>query len=115
MKRICWNRQDTGHVERFAPNERHRRAGESDDDFLARMAERLRPGEPFVIRDDDHPEVSDRTYRNAWTLNGNVIEHDMGKARLLHKAREAESGRAVRDQDLDAAKTVAELKAVRGV
>lgn len=27
---------------------------------------------------------SDRTYRNAWTLVGKKIEHDMSKARALH-------------------------------
>lgn len=29
---------------------------------------------------------ADRTFRNAWTLSGGKVEHDMTKAREIHKA-----------------------------
>ena len=48
------------------------------------------------IADDAVP--ADRTYRNAWTLNGETIEHDMEKARQIQmdrirRARTAELGK----------------------
>lgn len=44
---------------------------------------------------------SDRTFRDAWTLNGSTIEHDMAKCREIHKGRLREI-RAPKLQALDA-------------
>jgi hypothetical protein len=38
-----------------------------------------------VVKDNEIPQ--DRTFRNAWTCSGKTIEHDMGKAREIHRDR----------------------------
>ena len=111
MKRICWDRPDTGCVERIRPSEHLRRVAEPEDDVLGRMALVLLPGgAPFILKDDDDAEFADRTYRNAWKLSGGTIDHDMPKARALHKALAVAAGRNIPDATLNAAKTPAELK-----
>lgn len=44
----------------------------------------------------------DRTFRNAWTLNGGKVEHDMAKAREIQRNR-LRAERAGRLADLDLA------------
>lgn len=36
---------------------------------------------------DESAIPADRTFRIAWKQNGNLIEHDMGKCREIHKQR----------------------------
>ena len=51
-------------------------------------SERLKVVSFHAIRDSEIP--TDRTYRNAWTWNGK-IEHDMVKARNIHRDRMREA------------------------
>jgi hypothetical protein len=41
----------------------------------------------WVVITPDQIPSGDRTYRDAWTLNGKMIEHDMVKAREVHRGR----------------------------
>jgi hypothetical protein len=66
------------------------------------------------VNDADIP--ADRTFRDAWTLNGSAIGHDMTKAAALQLARikrvaGAEVAKAYEPQ-VAAAKTTTELKAI---
>lgn len=53
-----------------------------------------------VVRSAEVPK--DRTFRDAWCCNGKSIDHDMAKARKIHRQRMREA-RAVKLADLDVA------------
>lgn len=40
-----------------------------------------------IVKVDPAKVPTDRTYRNAWTLAGKGIQHDMDKARAIHRGR----------------------------
>lgn len=64
--------------------------GETEAKFLDRLAvievENGRVASPIQIVEGD-PRPQNRTFRNAWTLNGDKIDHDMPKARSIHMDR----------------------------
>ena len=53
-----------------------------------------------VVKDNEIPQ--DRAFRNAWCCNGKAIEHDMGKAREIHRDR-LRAKRADKMAELDVA------------
>lgn len=59
---------------------------------------------------------ADRTFRNAWNLNGDAIDHDMTKAREIHQARIEKAAERQKVEvpvvDLSKATTPEDLKAV---
>lgn len=65
------------------------------------LAKDLPPGVTGLIVDAiDIP--ADRSFRNAWKQNGRLVEHDMTKAREIHRNRIREA-RAPRLAELDVA------------
>lgn len=56
--------------------------GESEQDYLTRIAEKDVNGEWVAIRKNSLPE--DNYFRNAWVLTGGQVSVDMGKARNIH-------------------------------
>lgn len=71
---------------------------ETEDEFMARIAQMVIPADASNVRIVDESEIpSDRTFRNAWKSNGGV-EVDMPKAREIHK----DALRRLRDPLLEA-------------
>ena len=131
MKRIAWVNPDTGVLAICTPNYngRTRPAGETDDEFLARLVtERVPDGTSHIVFDDADAGVTDflaeRTFRNGWAIDGSAVVVDMAKARVLHmdtirKARNIELAakditfmRAVEAGDTDAQATIGTEKQV---
>ena len=129
MKRIAWVNPDTGVLAICTPNYngRTRPAGETDDEFLARLVtERVPDGTSHIVFDDADAGVTDflaeRTFRNGWAIDGSAVVVDMAKARVLHmdtirKARNIELAakditfmRAVEAGDTSAQSTIATEK-----
>ena len=114
MKRIAWVNPDTGVLAICTPNynSRTRPAGETDDEFLARLVtERVPDGVSHIVFDDVDAGVTDflaeRTFRNGWSIDGSAIVVDMAKARVIHM----DAIRKVRNKEL-AAKDITFMRAV---
>lgn len=76
-----------------------RQADEPDDVFIARIQARHVPLDAVdikIIEEIDLP--SDRTFRNAWTYDGQRVCVDMPKARTLHLDRIRQARKPVLDQ-----------------
>lgn len=62
--------------------------GFTHEDALTRAMAKDIPADATNVQTIDKSEIpADRTFRNAWTLNGKTIAHDMNKARDIHRAR----------------------------
>ena len=114
MKRIAWVNPDTDVLAICVPNYncRTRPAGETDDEFLARLVtERVPDGVSHIIFDDTDAGVTDflaeRTFRNGWSIDGSAVVVDMAKARVIHM----DAIRKVRNKEL-AAKDITFMRAV---
>lgn len=95
-KRIVFTRAD-GCVSIVVPAPKARRAGESEEDFLSRVAARAVPAGTADAAVCDLADIpADRTYRGAWKLAGDGLDVDMPKAREIHMGRI----RAARDAEL---------------
>jgi hypothetical protein len=61
---------------------------ETEDEFVARIAAKDVPADATAVRVVDAAALpADRTFRDAWTLAANGIEHDMEKCRAIHRDR----------------------------
>jgi len=88
------------------PNPRLQQAGESDDVFLARVANHAAQVDPTLDAvagvDLAHTELPpDRDFRSAWTLDGAACTIDWPKAREVHRAH-LRRARAPKLAELDA-------------
>lgn len=92
MKRIIYTKPD-GSTSIVTPviNTMGEIEGFTEEDAIKRAWDRLPEDaiNPFITEAEKVP--TDRTFRNAWTVSGNTITHDMGKSREIHrnKMREA--------------------------
>ncbi len=88
MKRIIYTQAD-GSVAVVTPviNTHPVRENITEDDALHRAWDRLPPDavDPQVI--DESLIPTDRTFRDAWKVVAGGVDHDMTKAREIHKAR----------------------------
>lgn len=86
MKKIIFTRLD-GSLSVYSPAADAQFAGESEEAFHARLCERIE--KKFLgsnMRVVDETAIpTDRTFRDAWTLNGAGIAVDMPKAREIRR------------------------------
>ena len=94
MNHIAFTRPDGG-VSVIVPAPKAQLPGESEADFMARVATAVPPDAVDVAELDTLPS---RTYRDAWVLSGGKVQHDMVKARQMRLAEL----RAERDAKLQA-------------
>jgi hypothetical protein len=98
MKRIIWQMPD-GSISITVPCSPVRE-GESEQEYLDRVASRCKPVGATRIADVEKSEIpSDRDFRNAWCWNGKV-DHDITKAAEIHLNR-IRVERNARLQELD--------------
>lgn len=101
-KRLIYTNADGG-VSIVVPNPHAQRDGESDADFLARLAAReiangaAASAADFAVVEGD-PRPSSRAFRNAWKWDGAAIKVNMPAARGIHMDRIRE----IRNARLDA-------------
>lgn len=87
MKKIIYTRPDGG-VSIVHPGSNDQREGETEDAFLDRVRRNSVPADATNIQTvNDLAIPADRSFRNAWKVNGASIEVDMPKAREIHKNR----------------------------
>ena len=103
MKRAIWNDPITSATCIFTPayNDEIRPKALTDDEwFDAAVLMSVPPSAAFSVIDCANPEVAavlfDRTFRDAWVVEGGNLQVDMPKARDIHMARI----RVVRDVEL---------------
>lgn len=61
---------------------------ETEDEFIERLRPKVVPVDALDVRVVTETEIpADRTFRGAWMLGPNGIEHDMDKAREIQKNR----------------------------
>ena len=123
-ERIVYLNPVTSRVTVVVPVPSAQAPGESDGDFVARVAAQVVPvGVSHSIVDvGDLP--SDRIFRNAWALAGDAVSVNMPTARLLHmdkiradrntalEALDVTFMRAVEDGDTDAQDAASAAKQV---
>lgn len=88
-KKLVWQRADGG-VSITHLDSADKLEGETDDEFVARYTDRLKPVfgvDPIVVDKNDLPKNRDN--RNEWSLNGKKIEVDQTKVDAK-EAKEAE-------------------------
>ena len=130
VKKAIYIDPDTGVLSVIIPayNDRTRPSGESDDDFLARIAARSVPdGVSYKIIDDSDAAtlafLQERTFRGAWEHDGDGVPTvNMAKARGIHMdvirasrnaelaAKDSTFMRAVEAGDTDTQATIATEK-----
>ena len=86
MKRIVYTKPD-GNLAVVTPviNTFPSPENMTEDEALARALSKLPAGavNPVVVEEAAIP--TDRAYRDAWSVSGNSVIHDMTKAREIHK------------------------------
>jgi hypothetical protein len=100
-KRILYT-NTAGGLSVIIPAPADQRPGESEADFLARVAAQAVPdGAAFDIV--DAAVLPDRTFRNAWRKQGADITHDIPAAReIAHEKRRAARAAEFAPLDIDA-------------
>jgi hypothetical protein len=58
---------------------------ETEDEFAARVAAKDVPADTQFVLVDEADIPTDRSYRGAWVQKGAKVDHDMSKAREIHK------------------------------
>lgn len=77
--------QSDGSLWIVVPVEDAKKQNETDEEFVSRVAKEAGITDFSVMYDDEFPK--DRTFRDAWKLNAGVVDHDMAKARVIHRDR----------------------------
>jgi hypothetical protein len=77
MKRIVYTRPDGG-VSVTTP-------AREDPKFMALAMSKLPAGSTNIHVVEDSVIPKDRTFRDAWKLSGTSVDHDMAKAREIHR------------------------------
>jgi len=86
MKVRAFENKDDG-VSVIHPAPKSRRQDETEEQWLARIFDKATP-EGAIFKDIDISAIpDDRTFREAWELNGDVISVNMPKARVIHMDR----------------------------
>jgi len=86
------------------PNPRYRRDGESDADFLRRIASQAEAADPTLtagVNVDSTALPPDRDFRNAWRVGNGAVAIDLSAAREIHRTH-LRTARAPKLADLDA-------------
>ena len=118
MKHIAFTRPDGG-VSVIVPAPKAQLPGESEADFMARVALAVPSDATGVTELDTLPS---RAYRNAWVLSGGAVQTDMVQARQMKLGElrterdvrlQATDGPYMRAQEQDNVAEVNRLKAVR--
>jgi hypothetical protein len=101
-KRILYTNADGG-VSVIVPAPDAQLEGETENDFLARVAAGAVPeGVPFSIVDVSEVPA-DRTFRNAWRKSGATVTHDMPAAKAIaHEKRRAARAAELAPLDIEA-------------
>jgi hypothetical protein len=100
-KRILYTNAEGG-LSVIIPAPADQRPGESEADFIARVAAQAVPdGTSFDIV--DAAVLPDRTFRNAWRKQGAGVTHDMPAARgIAHEKRRAARAAEFAPLDIEA-------------
>lgn len=61
--------------------------GETEDDFISRIIQKDVPHGSTGVFVCDESSLPERTFRDAWKVGNGAVEHDMAKAREIHKER----------------------------
>jgi hypothetical protein len=101
-KRILYTNPEGG-VSVIVPAPDAQLEGETEGDFIARVAAGAVPeGVPFSIVDGSEVP-SDRTFRNAWRKSGAAVTHDMPAAKAIaHDKRRAARAAELAPLDIEA-------------
>ena len=76
-----------GSISIVYPAPKSRRQDETEDQWLTRVFDKA-TSEGAAFKDIDISSISaDRTFRDAWELNGDVVSVNMPKARAIHMNR----------------------------
>ncbi len=97
----------SGPAQVVIPNPRLRAEGESEDEFIARIALHAEAASPVLAAIGDRADVDvsalppDRDFRDAWRLSGGAPRVDMTAAREIHRTK-LRAARAPKLAELDA-------------